>query len=163
MHGRLQEVSEPEEHEVRFQSIKQDNNSLVKKIFVLEEFLRDMEVANIDLAKESERRVRELEDKLELERKRSEDAVMRIQELELDNATLTEKSEELQEKLSVMTVMKVIRIMMIILMMMMMMMMKMMKEEAEIKLAEYEIESEHPENFDSVKPGTEVHKYKNVK
>ena len=110
MHGRLQEVSEPEEHEVRFQSIKQDNNSLVKKIFVLEEFLRDMEVANIDLAKESERRVRELEDKLELERKRSEDAVMRIQELELDNATLTEKSEELQEKLSVMTVMKVIRI-----------------------------------------------------
>ena len=41
--------------------------------------------------------------------------------------------------------------------------MKMMKEEAEIKLAEYEIESEHPENFDSVKPGTEVHKYKNVK
>ena len=162
MHGRLQEVSEPEEHEVRFQSIKQDNNSLVKKIFVLEEFLRDMEVANIDLAKESERRVRELEDKLELERKRSEDAVMRIQELELDNATLTEKSEELQEKLSVMTVMKVIRIMMIILMMMIMMM-KMMKEEAEIKLAEYEIESEHPENFDSVKPGTEVHKYKNVK
>merc|ERR550532_1349786 len=130
VHGRLQEVSEPEEHEVRFQSIKQDNNSLVKKIFVLEEFLRDMEVANIDLAKESERRVRELEVKLELERKRSEDAVMRIQELELDNATLTEKSEELQEKLSVMTV---------------------MKEEAEIKLAEYEIESEHPENFDSVK------------
>ena len=54
--------------------------------------------------------------------------------------------------------------MMIILMMLiMMMMMKMMKEEAEIKLAEYEIESEHPENFDSVKPGTEVHKYKNVK
>ena len=157
MHGRLQEVSEPEEHEVRFQSIKQDNNSLVKKIFVLEEFLRDMEVANIDLAKESERRVRELEDKLELERKRSEDAVMRIQELELDNATLTEKSEELQEKLSVMTVMKVIRIMMMI-MMMMIMIMKMMKEEAEIKLAEYEIESEHPENFDSVKPGTEVHK-----
>ena len=48
--------------------------------------------------------------------------------------------------------------MMIILMMLiMMMMMKMMKEEAEIKLAEYEIESDHPEeNFDSVKPGSEV-------
>ena len=134
--GRLQEVSELEEHEVRYQSVKQDNNSLVKKIFVLEELIRDMEVTNIDLTKESERKVREMEQKLDLERKRSEDYLLRIQELELDNATLSEKSEELHEKLSDMTL---------------------MKEEIECKLAEYEIENDHPtENFDNVKPRTEV-------
>ena len=134
--GRLQEVSELEEHEVRYQSVKQDNNSLVKKIFVLEELIRDMEVANMDLTKESERKVRELELKLDLERKKSEDYLLRIQEIELDNATLSEKSEELHEKLSDMTL---------------------MKEEAECKLAEYEIENIHTaENFDSVKPRTEV-------
>jgi len=134
--GRLQEVSELEEHEVRYQSVKQDNNSLIKKIFVLEELIRDMEVANMDLTKESERKVRELELKLDLERNKSEDYLLRIQEIELDNATLSEKSEELHEKLSDMTL---------------------MKEEAERKLAEYEIENIHTsENFDSVKPRTEV-------
>ena len=134
--GRLQEVSELEEHEVRYQSVKQDNNSLVKKVFVLEELIRDMEVTNMDLTKESERKVKELELKLELERKKSEDYLLRIQELELDNTTLSEKSEELHEKLSDMTL---------------------MKEEAECKLTEYEIENDHPsENFDGVKPRTEV-------
>ena len=134
--GRLQEVSELEEHEVRYQSVKQDNNSLVKKIFVLEELIRDMEVTNIDLKKESERKAREFELKLDLERKKSEDYLLRIQELELDNATLSEKSEELHEKLSDMTL---------------------LKEEAECKLAEYEIENDHPtENFEGVKPRSEV-------
>ena len=75
--------------------MKQSNDGLVKKIFTLEQIIRDMEMSNIETARESERRVRETEQKLQLERIKSKDYAIRILELESDNATLMEKFDQL--------------------------------------------------------------------
>jgi len=132
--GRLQEVHDSDE--ARYQHVKHDNDSLVKKIFVLEEIIRDLEISNINAVKDSDRKIKELGIKLEFERKKSEDYAVIIQELETDNATLSEKSKELLEKLSEASI---------------------LKEEAECKLAEYEIEHDIPKPdvikcFDDDKP-----------
>jgi len=137
--GRLQEVHDSDE--ARYQHVKHDNDSLVKKIFVLEEIIRDLEINNINARKDNDKRINELGLKLEFERKKSEDYAVRIQELETDNATLSEKSKELLEKLSEASI---------------------LKEEAECKLAEYEIEHDIPKPdvikcFDDDKPPCEVY------
>ena len=67
---------------------------------MLEEVIRDMEVNSMETKQEHERRLREVDQKLELERNKSKDYAIRILELESDNATLLEKFEELNGKLS---------------------------------------------------------------
>jgi len=96
--GRLQE--DHESYESSYQNVKQSNDSLMRKIFMLEEVIRDMEVNSMETKQEHERRLREVDQKLELERNKSKDFAIRILELESDNATLLEKFEELNGKLS---------------------------------------------------------------
>ena len=80
--------------------MKQDNSDLVKKIFVLEELLRDSELSHIQTKEEEAARRKDLEKKLSLEKKKNEDFAARIEYLEEDNTSLVQKSKELDEKLS---------------------------------------------------------------
>jgi len=80
--------------EKRYQAVKQDNSELVRKIFVLEELLRDSELDHIQTKKEEGARIRDLESKLSLERKKNEDFAARIEYLEEENESLLQKSRE---------------------------------------------------------------------
>ena len=80
--------------------MKQDNSDLVKKIFVLEELLRDSELSHIQTKEEEAARRKDLEKKLSLERKKNEDFAARIEYLEEENTSLVQKSKELDEQLS---------------------------------------------------------------
>ena len=91
--GRLQDGQEC--FEASYHHIKKSNDGLVKKIFMLEDIIKKMEVSNIENARESERRLRETEQKLQLEKLKSKDYAIRILELESDNATLLEKFDQL--------------------------------------------------------------------
>ena len=80
--------------------MKQDNSDLVKKIFVLEELLRDSELSHIQTKEEEAARRKDLEKKLSLERKKNEDFAARIEYLEEENTSLEEKSNQLDKQLS---------------------------------------------------------------
>ena len=95
--GRLQDVHDDDE--VRYHHIKQDNDSLAKKVFILEEIIRDMEVTGLSVARDHDKKLQELQRRLQLREER-------VLELELDNATLAEESLELKRKLSEMVVIK---------------------------------------------------------
>ena len=95
--GRLQDVHDDDE--VRYHHVKQDNDSLAKKVFILEEIIRDMEVTGLSVARDHDQKLQELQRRLQLREER-------VLELELDNATLAEESLELKRKLSEMVVIK---------------------------------------------------------
>ena len=78
--GQLQEEQSQEER--KYDSVKRDNSDLVKKIFILEELLRDSEVSHCQTKEEEATRRKELEAKLSLERKKNEDFSARIEYLE---------------------------------------------------------------------------------
>ena len=80
--------------------MKQDNSDLVKKIFVLEELLRDSELSHVQTKEAETARRKELETKLSLERKKNEDFSARIEYLEEENTSLEQKSKELDKQLS---------------------------------------------------------------
>ena len=96
--GQLQEEQSQEER--KYDSVKKDNSDLVKKIFILEELLRDSEVSHSQTKKEEAARRKELETKLSTERKKNEDFSARIEYLEEENTSLAQKSKELDKKLS---------------------------------------------------------------
>lgn len=93
VHQLREEVGQSLEEE-KYQAVKQDNSELVRKIFVLEELLRDSELDHIQTKKEEGDRIKELESKLSLERKKNEDFVARIEYLEEENESLLQKSRE---------------------------------------------------------------------
>ena len=95
--GRLQDVHDDDE--LRYHHVKQDNDSLAKKVFILEEIIRDMEVTGLSVARDHDKKLQELQRRLQLREER-------VLELELDNATLAEESLELKRKLSEMVVIK---------------------------------------------------------
>ena len=86
--------------ENRYQSVKQDNSELVQKIFILEELLRDSELSHIQTQKEKGIKIKELESKLNLVRKKNEDFAARIEYLEEENNSLLLKSEGLNKSIS---------------------------------------------------------------
>ena len=96
--GGLQEEESREER--KYHSVKRDNSDLVKKIFILEELLRDSEVSHSQTKEEEAARRKELEAKLSLERKKNEDFSARIEYLEEENTSLAQKSKELDKQLS---------------------------------------------------------------
>ena len=89
-----------ETFETRYNALKQDNDSLAKKIFALEEIVRDMEIQNINASKESDKKIKELEARCTRTSENSEHLNNRLLELEADNATLVEKNNELNEQLT---------------------------------------------------------------
>lgn len=89
-----------ETFETKYNVLKQDNDSLAKKIFVLEEIIRDMEIQNINANKESEKKIKELEAKCTRTNENSELLNARLLEVEADNATLVDKNNELNEQLT---------------------------------------------------------------
>ena len=91
VHQLQEEVGQGQEEE-KYLAVKQDNSELVRKIFILEELLRDSELAHIQTKKEEADRIKELESKLSLERKKNEDLTARIEYLEEENESLVEKS-----------------------------------------------------------------------
>ena len=93
VHQLQEEVGQVQEDE-KYLAVKQDNSELVRKIFILEELLRDSELAHIQTKKEEGDRIKELEGKLGLERKKNEDLAARIEYLEEENESLVEKSRE---------------------------------------------------------------------
>ena len=96
--GHLQE--EHSQGERKYHSVKQDNSDLVKKIFILEELLRDSELSHIQTKEEEAARRKELQTKLSLERKKNEDFAARIEYLEEENTSLVQNSRELDKQLS---------------------------------------------------------------
>ena len=60
VHQLREEVGQSLEEE-KYQAVKQDNSELVRKIFVLEELLRDSELDHIQTKKEEGDRIKELE------------------------------------------------------------------------------------------------------
>ena len=77
--------------------MKRDNSELVKKIFILEELLRDSEVAHRETKSRQGDRIKELESKLCLEKEKSEDSAARIEYLEEENASLVVKQTEIEK------------------------------------------------------------------
>jgi len=106
--GTVQQLQEEvgelqEEHftdQKKYHSVKQDNSELVKKIFILEELLRDSELSHIQTKKQEENRIKELEGKLSLVRKKNEDFAARIEYLEEENTSLAQKSKEQDKTVS---------------------------------------------------------------
>lgn len=96
--GQLQEEEGQEER--KYHTVKRDNSELVKKIFILEELLRDSELSHIQTKEEEAARRKDLETKLSLERKKNEDFSARIEYLEEENTSLVQKSKELNNQLS---------------------------------------------------------------
>ena len=80
--------------------MKRDNSELVKKIFILEELLKDSELSHIQTKEEEAARRKDLETKLSLERKKNEDFSARLEYLEEENTSLVQKSKELNNQLS---------------------------------------------------------------
>ena len=96
--GQLQEEEGQEER--KYHTVKRDNSELVKKIFILEELLRDSELSHIQTKEEEAARRKELQTKLSLERKKNEDFAARIEYLEEENTSLVQNSRELDKQLS---------------------------------------------------------------
>jgi len=87
--------------EERYDTIKQDNAALSSRIFLLEEQLREAEERNEDALKEEKKRNKELVEKLERERQIAHDNFsIKIQQMEVENGELREKTAELQSILS---------------------------------------------------------------
>jgi len=87
--------------EERYDTIKQDNAALSSRIFLLEEQLREAEERNEDALKEEKKRNKELVEKLERERQIAHDNFsIKIQQMEVENGELREKTAELQSILN---------------------------------------------------------------
>lgn len=100
VHSQLQE-EELSQEERKYHSVKQqDHSDLLQKIFILEDLLRDSELAHSQTQEEEAARRKELETKLSLERKKNEDFAARIEYLEEENTSLAQNSRELDKRLS---------------------------------------------------------------
>jgi len=83
--------------EERYDNIKQDNTALSSRIFMLEEQLREAEERSEEELKKEKRRNNELIEKLERERQIAHDNFsIKIQQMEVENGELREKTAELQ-------------------------------------------------------------------
>jgi len=89
-----------ETFETKYNVLKQDNDNLANKIFVLEEIIRDMEIQHINANKELKKKIKELETKCTRTSENSEHLNARLLEVEADNATLVGKNNELNEELT---------------------------------------------------------------
>jgi len=83
--------------EERYDNIKQDNTALSSRIFMLEEQLREAEERSEEELKKEKRKNNELIEKLERERQIAHDNFsIKIQQMEVENGELREKTAELQ-------------------------------------------------------------------
>jgi len=138
--------------EERYDIIKQDNTALSSRIFMLEEQLREAEERSEEALKEEKKRNNELVEKLERERQIAHDNFsIKIQQVEIENEGLREKTAELQSILDSAT--RERRVMEEQLAEMQMMVLKeneehkILKEEIEIKMKNWEEERESSNNI----------------
>jgi len=138
--------------EERYDIIKQDNTALSSRIFMLEEQLREAEERSEEALKEEKKRNNELVEKLERERQIAHDNFsIKIQQVEIENEELREKTAELQSILDSATREK--RVMEEQLAEMQMMVQKeneehkILKEDIEIKMKNWEEERESSNNI----------------
>jgi len=138
--------------EERYDIIKQDNTALSSRIFMLEEQLREAEERSEEALKEERKRNNELVEKLERERQIAHDNFsIKIQQVEIENEGLREKTAELQSILDSAT--RERRVMEEQLAEMQMMVLKeneehkILKEEIEIKMKNWEEERESSNNI----------------